>query len=166
MVEWARLESVCTGNSTEGSNPSLSAINFTMNVLPFESVFLLSAPILRGIWTRKRVWKRATAVSPFGQIHCVCSEGSVKLRRKIDTGLANSKFELLCYSKNLLLKDGLIISLMEFLLRKSLENNLFFLFWHINKKSNRFCPSIANKLARNTATNIVCLLYTSPSPRD
>ena len=28
VVEWARLESVCTGNSTEGSNPSLSAINF------------------------------------------------------------------------------------------------------------------------------------------
>ena len=28
MVEGARLESVCTGNRTEGSNPSLSAINF------------------------------------------------------------------------------------------------------------------------------------------
>lgn len=27
MVEGARLESVCTGNRTEGSNPSLSAIN-------------------------------------------------------------------------------------------------------------------------------------------
>lgn len=26
MVEGARLESVCTGNRTEGSNPSLSAI--------------------------------------------------------------------------------------------------------------------------------------------
>ena len=26
MVEWARLESVCAGNRTEGSNPSLSAI--------------------------------------------------------------------------------------------------------------------------------------------
>ena len=26
MVEWARLESECTGNGTEGSNPSLSAI--------------------------------------------------------------------------------------------------------------------------------------------
>lgn len=26
MVEGARLESVCTGNCTEGSNPSLSAI--------------------------------------------------------------------------------------------------------------------------------------------
>ena len=26
MVEGARLESVCRGNSTEGSNPSLSAI--------------------------------------------------------------------------------------------------------------------------------------------
>lgn len=25
VVDWARLESVCTGNSTEGSNPSLSA---------------------------------------------------------------------------------------------------------------------------------------------
>ena len=25
MVEWARLESVCAGNRTEGSNPSLSA---------------------------------------------------------------------------------------------------------------------------------------------
>ncbi len=25
-VEWARLESVCAGNRTEGSNPSLSAI--------------------------------------------------------------------------------------------------------------------------------------------
>lgn len=28
MVEGARLESVCRGNSTEGSNPSLSAIKF------------------------------------------------------------------------------------------------------------------------------------------
>ncbi len=26
VVEWARLESVCAGNSTEGSNPSLSAM--------------------------------------------------------------------------------------------------------------------------------------------
>ena len=29
MVEGARLESVCRGNSTEGSNPSLSAIRLT-----------------------------------------------------------------------------------------------------------------------------------------
>ncbi len=28
MVEWARLESECAGNGTEGSNPSLSAIIF------------------------------------------------------------------------------------------------------------------------------------------
>lgn len=26
VVEWARLESECAGNGTEGSNPSLSAI--------------------------------------------------------------------------------------------------------------------------------------------
>ena len=43
VVEWARLESVCTGNSTEGSNPSLSAINFLpqyiiMNILRFSYV--------------------------------------------------------------------------------------------------------------------------------
>ena len=75
VVEWARLESVCTGNSTEGSNPSLSAINFTMNVLPTESVFCYLLLVFRGIWARQRVWKRATAVSPFGQTYCVCPEG-------------------------------------------------------------------------------------------
>ena len=31
MVEGARLESVCTGNCTEGSNPSLSAIIYKTN---------------------------------------------------------------------------------------------------------------------------------------
>lgn len=42
MVEGARLESVCTGNGTEGSNPSLSAINFT-NRRPVYG-FLFSRP--------------------------------------------------------------------------------------------------------------------------
>ena len=32
VVEWARLESVCTGNGTEGSNPSLSAIFLSLRV--------------------------------------------------------------------------------------------------------------------------------------
>ena len=33
VVEGARLESVCRGNSTEGSNPSLSAIFFAEEIL-------------------------------------------------------------------------------------------------------------------------------------
>ena len=37
MVEGARLESVCTGNCTEGSNPSLSAI-----YLEYSDMFLRS----------------------------------------------------------------------------------------------------------------------------
>ena len=32
MVEGARLESVCRGNSTEGSNPSISAIRLRSRV--------------------------------------------------------------------------------------------------------------------------------------
>ena len=38
VVEWARLESVCTGNSTEGSNPSLSAINFPSQYIRHEYI--------------------------------------------------------------------------------------------------------------------------------
>ena len=36
MVEGARLESVCRGNSTEGSNPSLSAIRLRSRVIARE----------------------------------------------------------------------------------------------------------------------------------
>ena len=35
MVEGARLESVCWGNSTVGSNPTLSAIPFSHAVIHF-----------------------------------------------------------------------------------------------------------------------------------
>ena len=34
VVEWARLERVCGSNLTEGSNPSLSAINFCKKIYP------------------------------------------------------------------------------------------------------------------------------------
>ncbi len=40
MVEGARLESVCTGNRTEGSNPSLSATKYFAAVAVFFVLFL------------------------------------------------------------------------------------------------------------------------------
>ena len=41
MVEGARLESVCRGNSTEGSNPSLSANPSLRSVLAKREVLLV-----------------------------------------------------------------------------------------------------------------------------
>src|SRR2546423_294381 len=37
VVEGARLESVCTGNCTEGSNPSLSATTKSLNIFDLYS---------------------------------------------------------------------------------------------------------------------------------
>ncbi len=42
VVEGARLESVCTGNCIEGSNPLLSAKSYSMHVLIIRRVFLCS----------------------------------------------------------------------------------------------------------------------------
>ena len=45
MVERAGLENRCGGNSTEGSNPSLSA-TYLFHTSPSKSVFILEAPDL------------------------------------------------------------------------------------------------------------------------
>ncbi len=41
MVEGARLESVCTGNRTEGSNPTLSATKYFAAVAVFLYYFFV-----------------------------------------------------------------------------------------------------------------------------
>jgi hypothetical protein len=41
LVEGARLESVCRGNSTEGSNPSLSAINYRKKIKQIKKIIAL-----------------------------------------------------------------------------------------------------------------------------
>ena len=51
VVEGARLESVCRGNSTEGSNPSLSANSESLK--PWDSFMILHyQPSLPGLITR------------------------------------------------------------------------------------------------------------------
>ena len=50
MVEGARLESVCRGNSTEGSNPSLSAIRLAIQLAYGEPNGSLMAGQLQVEW--------------------------------------------------------------------------------------------------------------------
>lgn len=58
MVEGARLESVCTGNCTEGSNPSLSAINLSKAIFKVGLRWVGSCAI--GTHEPRQVRKEAT----------------------------------------------------------------------------------------------------------
>ena len=54
MVEGARLESVCRGNSTEGSNPSLSAILLRSRLIRRELGGMVHADMRKSAVARQR----------------------------------------------------------------------------------------------------------------
>lgn len=79
------------------------------------------------------------------------------LRRKIDQGLANSRFGIVVLSKNFIRKGWANYEL-DGIITKSVTNEQIILpIWHnITKKEVvEYSPSLADKLARNTATYTV-----------
>jgi len=79
------------------------------------------------------------------------------LRRKIDKGLANSKFGIVVLSKDFI-KKGWTNYELDGIITKSVSGEQIILpIWHnISKKEViDFSPSLADKLARNTATYTV-----------
>ena len=53
MVEWDGLENRCTGNSTQGSNPCLSAKILDLEIqLQFLSCFLFSNNVYQIVWNK------------------------------------------------------------------------------------------------------------------
>ena len=79
------------------------------------------------------------------------------LRRKIDKGLANSRFGIVVLSKNFIRKGWTNYEL-DGIITKSVTNEQIILpIWHnITKKEVvEYSPSLADKLARNTATYTV-----------
>ncbi len=79
------------------------------------------------------------------------------LRRKIDSGIAKSKFSIVVLSKPFLSKGWTNYEL-DGLVTKSVTNEQVLLpIWHnISKKEViEYSPSLADKLARNTATHTV-----------
>lgn len=79
------------------------------------------------------------------------------LRRKIDKGLANSKFGIVVISKSFI-KKGWTNYELDGIITKAVSGEQIILpIWHnITKKEViEFSPSLADKLARNTAINTV-----------
>lgn len=79
------------------------------------------------------------------------------LRRKIDKGLANSKFGIVVISKDFI-KKGWTNYELDGIITKAVSGEQIILpIWHnITKKEViDFSPSLADKLARNTATNTI-----------
>jgi len=79
------------------------------------------------------------------------------LRRKIDKGLANSKFGIVVLSKNFI-KKGWTNYELDGIITKAVSGEQIILpIWHnISKKEViDFSPSLADKLARNTLSNTV-----------
>lgn len=77
------------------------------------------------------------------------------LRRKIDKGLANSKFGIVVISKDFI-KKGWTNYELDGIITKAVSGEQIILpIWHnISKREViDFSPSLADKLARNTATN-------------
>ena len=79
------------------------------------------------------------------------------LRRKIDTGLANSKFGIVVLSKSFLSKGWTNYELDGLVTRSVTNEQILLPIWHnISKKEViAYSPSLADKLARNTVTNTV-----------
>jgi hypothetical protein len=79
------------------------------------------------------------------------------LRRKIDKGLANSRFGIVVLSKDFLKKGWTNYELDGIITKANTGEQVVLPIWHnITKKEViDFSPSLADKLARNTATNTV-----------
>ena len=79
------------------------------------------------------------------------------LRRKIDKGLANSKFGIVVLSKHFIEKGWTNYELDGIITRAITGEQILLPIWHnITKKEVMdFSPSLADKLARNTASNTV-----------
>lgn len=79
------------------------------------------------------------------------------LRRKIDKGLANSRFGIVVISKDFI-KKGWTNYELDGIITKAVSGEQIILpIWHnITKKEVMdFCPSLVDKVARNTATNTI-----------
>lgn len=76
------------------------------------------------------------------------------LRRKIDKGLANSKFGVVVLSKDFIKKGWTNYELDGIITKATTGEQIILPIWHnITKKEViDFSPSLADKLARNTAT--------------
>ena len=76
------------------------------------------------------------------------------LRRKIDKGLANSKFGVVVLSKDFIKKGWTNYELDGIITKTTTGEQILLPIWHnITKKEViDFSPSLADKLARNTAT--------------
>ena len=79
------------------------------------------------------------------------------LRRKIDKGLANSKFGIVVLSKHFIEKGWTNYELDGIITRAITGEQILLPIWHnITKKEvMNFSPSLADKVARNTASNTV-----------
>lgn len=79
------------------------------------------------------------------------------LRRKIDTGLANSRFGIVVLSKAFLGKGWTNYELDGLVTRAVSGEQILLPIWHNISKQEviKFSPSLADKLARNTATHTV-----------
>ncbi len=79
------------------------------------------------------------------------------LRRKIDKGLANSRFGIVVLSKNFI-KKGWTNYELDGIISKSVSGEQIVLpIWHNITKQEviEYSPSLADKLARNTASNTI-----------
>lgn len=79
------------------------------------------------------------------------------LRRKIDKGLANSRFGIVVISKNFIRKGWTNYELDGIITKAISGEQILLPIWHnITKKEViEFSPSLADKLARNTAINTI-----------
>lgn len=79
------------------------------------------------------------------------------LRRKIDQGLAKSRFGIVVISPDFIRKGWTNYELDSLITRAVTDNQILLPIWHhISKKEViEFSPSLADKLARNTATDTV-----------
>lgn len=79
------------------------------------------------------------------------------LRRKIDRGLANSRFGIVVLSKNFIKKDWPNYELDGLVTRSVTGEQILLPIWHNITKQEvvNFSPSLADKVARNTASSTI-----------
>ena len=79
------------------------------------------------------------------------------MRRKIDVGLANSKFGIVVLSTSFISKGWTNYELDGIVTRAVSGEQVILPIWHNITKQQvlNYSPSLADKLARNTATNTI-----------
>jgi len=79
------------------------------------------------------------------------------LRRKIDTGLARSRFGVIVFSKSFLTKGWTNYELDGLVTRSVNGDQVLLPIWHnvTKKEIIDYSPSLADKLARSTSTHTV-----------